>query len=607
MGERNQVIESRLDTLRKRMSEAGADYLLIPTADYHDSEYVSPYFRAREYYSGFTGSAGTLLVWQTGAGLWTDGRYFIQAAGELQGTGIELFRMQEEGVPDLEDYIAEHVGEGQSLYFDGRTVTASQGLTLEDRLEDRGARIVCDRDIAGECWENRPEMPAEPLRVINEELSGRSISDKLSDVRERLKKDRADSVVISALDDIMWLMNIRGNDVHQCLVALSYAYVSMDCAVLFIQKKVLSDEAINHIKSGGVVIRDYSEIDSFIDGIDPAERVSASKRTTSYSMYKRIEGRLQKPKQLRDCPAPTVLLKARKNETELAHMREIYLKDSVAVTRFIYWLKTHIGHETITELSASKRLEAFRKDIPQYYEPSFDTIAAYGPNAAMMHYEPTPEHDAELRSEGFLLVDSGGQYRGGTTDVTRTIALGPLTDDERLHFTLTAVAGLRCMNARWLYGASGCNLDILARMPLWNIGVDYKCGTGHGVGYMLNVHEGPQSIHTRAGRSGLETPIEEGMDLTVEPGVYIEGRYGIRTENVVVAHNTVKNSDGQFMAFEKLTFVPIDLDAIDEQYMTLEDQMLLKMYHSDVYDKVSPYLPEDERKWLAQVTGVSAA
>lgn len=592
----NQTIQNRLQALREKMLEVGVDYYMIPTADFHSSEYVNGYFKVREYFSNFSGSNGTLLVWQKGAGLWTDGRYFIQAEKELAGTGIELFRMMEEGVPDIATFLAEQMTDGQTLGFDGRVITASEGKRYEEKIASKGKQIHMSyiTDLADSIWTTRPDFPAGKVWVVSQELAGASVTEKLSSVREKMAAEDADSLFLTKLDDLMWLFNIRGCDVECNPVAMSYGYITRDEAVFFIQEKVLDQETRAYLSKNSIIVQPYEDVRSYLENLAEGQKILVDVRYCSYGFYKILKEKYT----VIEKHNPTELLKAVKNPAELAHMREIYLKDSVALTKFIYWLKTNIGKIEITELSAAAKLEELRREIPEFLDLSFPTIAGYGPNAAMMHYEATEEKHAVLQPEGLFLVDSGGQYLGGTTDVTRTIALGPLTEEQKLHYTKVAQGMLQMTHAKWLHGCTGRNLDILARQPLWDIGLDYKCGTGHGVGYILNVHEGPQSLRWRYAKGAAEAVLEEGMDVTNEPGVYIEGSHGIRIENVLVAHNLAKNEYGQFMGFETLTWVPLDFEAIDENYLPQEARVLLYAYQRQVFDKISPYLNEEEREWL---------
>ncbi len=594
----NVKIQDRLKALRAQMQENGIDFYMMPTADFHHSEYVNDYFKVREYFCNFSGSNGTLLVWQEGAGLWTDGRYFIQAEQELAGTGVELFRMMDEGVPTIEEFLQKNMGKGQTLGFDGRVISAGEGKNYEKKLEDKQVKFVYDRDLADAVWTDRPAFPAGEVRMLDETIAGKTVEEKLAAVAAGLKEEGADSLLLTKLDDLMWLFNIRGCDVECNPVAMSYSFLTAEKAVLFIQRAALTEDARRHLESKKVQIQEYASVTAFLEGLEGGRKVLVDKRYCSYALYKILE----KKQTLVEKNNPTELLKAVKNPAELSHMEEIYLKDSVALTKFIHWLKKAIGQEKITEITAADKLEQFRRQIPEFLDLSFPTIAGYKANAAMMHYEATPDHCATLSPEGMLLVDSGGQYLGGTTDVTRTIVLGPVSDEIRRHYTAVAAGMLQMTNARWLYGCTGRNLDILARQPVWNMGLDYKCGTGHGVGYILNVHEGPQNLSWRYREGATEACLEAGMDVTNEPGIYVEGSHGIRIENVMVAQNDEKNEYGQFMHFQTLTWVPIDMEAIDERYMTETQRAFLYAYQRQVYDKVSPYLDEEEREWLKKET-----
>ncbi len=595
-----QEVQEHLRLLRKIMAERKVDYYLIPTADFHGSEYVSDYFKVREYFSGFTGSAGTLLVWQEGAALWTDGRYFIQAARELEGTGVVLMKMREEGVPTLEQYLEEHMKAGMTLGFDGRVVTASEGLAFEKKLVPKEITLRYDEDLSEKVWTDRPAFPAGDIWVLPEETAGESAAEKMQKVRAEMEKKGADGFFLTKLDDIMWLCNLRGCDVECNPVAMSYAYVTGEEAFLFLQKEALKQyaEIEAYLAGQQIRLREYGEAAEFLKNATE-KKILLDRRYCSYAMYKLAGTGRETVAENSD---PVERLKAVKNPVELANMERIYLKDSVALTKFLFWLKTNIGKTEITEISAADKLEELRREIPEFLDLSFPTIAGYGSNAAMMHYEATPENHAVLKPEGFLLVDSGGQYLGGTTDVTRTISLGALTEEERYHYTLVAAGMLQMTNTRFLYGCTGRNLDIQAREPLWEKGLDYKCGTGHGVGYILNVHEGPHSLRWQYNPGAEETVFEEGMDVTNEPGVYIEGKHGIRIENVMVAKKAEKNEYGQFMKFDTLTWVPLDRDALEEKYLSERQREWARIYQKMVYEKVSPFLTEEEREWLRRET-----
>lgn len=588
----------KIDGLKNLLKREKIDFYIVPTADFHGSEYVDGYFKVREFLSGFTGSNGTLVVSGDEAGLWTDGRYFVQAERELEGSGIVLYRMDEEGVPDIKEYLDKEVKNGQTIGFDGRVMSAKLGTELEKIFEGRDVRFACERDIADELWSDRPKMPLSKVWAVPDELCGESAEQKLAKVRARMSEEKAKHLLISKLDDIMWLYNVRADDVACNPVALSYTFISEDSAVLFIQKEALTDKITDDLKKQGVECRTYDEIVPFLKKCDIKGKIWCASADTSYLLYKLAGDRAE----LIDKDNPTELLKAVKNPTELENIRKYYLLDSVTLTKFLFYMKNNVGKEYMDEYTAGQKLDKMRSEIDGFIELSFDTISAYGANAAMMHYEATEENKAEIKAEGLYLVDSGGQYMGATTDVTRTIALGSITDDMKKHFTKTVCGMLRLANAKFLYGCTGRNVDIMARQPLWECYIDYKCGTGHGIGYILNVHEGPQNIRWRFRPEMTEAALEAGMIVSDEPGVYIEGSHGIRIENILEVVNELKNGDGQFMGFRHLTYVPIDLDAIDTQYMEPSDIKLLNAYHKLVFEKLSPYFQGEALDQLKAAT-----
>lgn len=592
------VEKQRIDALRKLLKEAGIDYYIVPTADYHNSEYVNGYFKMRAFLSGFTGSAGTLVVSEKEAGLWTDGRYFVQAESELEGSGIALYKMAEENVPTIKEYLEKNVTAGQTIGFDGRVVDAFFGRELEETFAKKNITFAYETDIAAQLWKDRPSMPVSRLWIVPEESCGMCVADKLSKVREKMAKEGAEHLLISKLDDIMWLYNIRANDVDCNPVALSYTFISKENAVLFIQPEALTEEARVHFAKSGVICEDYSNIAEYLKNCAIKGKVWCSGADISYMLYKLMQNRAE----LVDKENPTELLKAAKNPAELAHIRECYLKDSVTLTKFLFWMKENAGKIAMDELSVAEKLDSMRAEIPGFLDLSFPTISAYQSNAAMAHYSATKEHFSKIDADGFYLVDSGGQYEGGTTDVTRTIALGAVTEEMKMHFTKVACAMLRMADAKFLHGCTGRNLDIIAREPLWECGLDYKHGTGHGVGYILNVHEGPHSLRWQYKPEIPEAELEAGMIVSDEPGMYVEGSHGIRTENILEIVKEDKNEYGQFMGFRHLTYVPIDLDAVDTQYMEPSDIKKLNAYHKMVYEKLSPHFAGEQLEQLKNAT-----
>lgn len=581
------------------MKEQGIDIYLIPTSDFHESEYVGAYFKARKFMSGFTGSAGTLVVTHTQAGLWTDGRYFIQAEAQLKNSGIDLYKMGMKDVLNIEDFIIEKMPQGGKLGFDGRVVNSRMGLKLEEKLKEKNASIIYDRDIVNDVWSDRPALSCEPAFLLDIQYAGKSREEKLEDLRKKMEQEKADIFILTCLDDIAWLFNIRGNDIPYNPVILSYVIITKEKGYFFVNENALNLEIKKALEADNIEVMPYDKIYDFVKQISKTEAVLLDKNKVNYAIVRNLKPEVK----IIDKTNPTTLAKAVKNEIELENLRKSHLKDAVAVTKFMYWLKKNVGKETITEITASDYLENLRKEQEGFIELSFDTISAYQEHAAMMHYSATEETDVQLKAEGLLLVDSGGQYYEGTTDITRTFVLGPIKEEWKKHFTLVAKSMLNLANVKFLYGCTGLNLDILARGPLWNLGIDYRCGTGHGVGYLLNVHEAPNGFRWKSvPERNDQAVLQAGMVTTDEPGVYIENSHGIRTENELICQKAEENEYGQFMNFETITYVPIDLDGIDKKYLNEMDIEQLNQYHKMVYEKVSPYLDSEEKEWLQRYT-----
>ncbi|WP_373599359.1 aminopeptidase P family protein [Paraclostridium bifermentans] len=593
------MIKERLSMLRKHMSEKNIDAYIIPSSDNHQSEYVGDYFKSREFISGFTGSAGTVVVTMNEAGLWTDGRYFIQAENELKDTTIKLFKMGEEGVPSTDEYLDEAIKEGGVLGFDGRVICAKEGSSLEEKLAKKNIKIVYEYDLIDMIWNDRPSLSTEKAFLLDVKYAGETFSSKLNRVREAMKEKGATTHVITTLDDIAWLFNIRGGDVKFNPVVLSYALITLDKVYLFADEAKLNEEILNELNKEAVVIKPYNDIYEFIKTLDKDEKILLDSTKINYAILNNIPSELTKI----DDFNPTMFMKAQKNKVELENIRNSHIKDGVAFTKFMYWLKTNVGKMEITELSASKKLEDLRREQNGFIEPSFGTIAGYREHAAMMHYSATPESDYKLEASDLFLIDSGGQYFDGTTDITRTMALGEISDELKKHFTAVVRGMINLSMAKFLHGVRGYNLDILARRPMWNMGIDYKCGTGHGIGFLLNVHEAPNGFRWRIVPERFDSAVlEEGMVTTNEPGIYVEGSHGIRIENELVVRKAEKNEYGQFMDFEVVTLAPIDLDAIDVDEMNREEREYLNFYHKLVYDKISPFVSENEKEWLKEYT-----
>lgn len=608
----------RLLSLRNQMKEAGVHCMVIPTSDYHNSEYVSDFFMARKYFSGFTGSAGTLVVTPDEAALFTDGRYFIQAAKELKDSGITLMKMGEPEVPTMTEYVDQKLQQGWTLCFDGRVLTSSKGSELEEIARKHGGQLRFDLDLCDAAWKNRPALIHHPVFVLSEEYAGESVEEKLTRVREEMKKEEAGIHVLTSLDDIAWLYNIRSNDVECCPVVLAYTMVTKDRALLFAEEGFAAGEdtsARERMEKAGVEIYPYDRFYEMLGSVaaqatkeEKASRVWIDESRVNFRVLKElkkicVEEGAQAGTLLLNKENPTTLMKSIKNETELKHTRRAHIKDAVAVTKFMYWLKKNIGSIPMDEVSVAEKIDGLRAQQEGFIELSFPTISAYGINGAIIHYGAQKETCAALKPEGMLMVDSGGHYIDGTTDITRTFILGPVTPQMKKHYTLVLRAMLSLRATRFLHGCTGANLDIRAREVLWEHGLDYKHGTGHGVGNILNVHEGPQSFRWKLlPDAGKPAVFEEGMITSDEPGIYLENQYGIRIENEILCRKGEENEYGQFMYFEDLTFVPIDLDGVELSQMSELDKERLNEYHAAVFEKLEPYFEGEELTWLRHVT-----
>ncbi len=591
-------IGERLQALRKEMRNRSLAAYIVPTDDFHSSEYVGDYFKAREYLSGFTGSAGTLLVEPDRAALWTDGRYFLQAEQQLAGSGIRLMKSGQPDVPALADYLAESLSEGDVIGFDGRCVTSAFVEKLKEKTGEKRISFYGEEDLAGLVWRERPPLSAEPVWELSTAYAGLSREEKLAAVRGKMTKRQADAFLTTALDEIAWLLNLRGNDVKNTPVFLAYFLLTESRAALCAQKEAFSEEIRGKLAQAGVSLYPYESIEEQTAALPLGTRLLADEGRVNYRLLQAVPEGVKRL----DGESPIALLKAVKTPREITNIRQAHEKDGVAVTRFIYWLKTNVEKGTVTEMGAAEQLERLRSGMEGYLGPGFDPIIAYGPHGAVVHYEATPETDAALRPEGLCLADTGGHYIEGTTDITRTIALGKLTAEEKRAYTLVLKGHLRLGAAKFLQGVCGQNLDVLAREPLWQEGLDYNHGTGHGVGYLLSVHEGPQSFRWRITKEASCVPLEEGMILSNEPGLYLAGKFGVRHENLVLVRKGEKNDFGQFMYLEPLTMVPFDRDAIDEKLLTVEERKLLNEYHQRVFETVSPWLAGEELAWLEKAT-----
>ena len=592
------TIKQKLNALRILMKEKKIDAYLVATDDFHGSEYVGDYFKCRKYITGFTGSAGTAIITQDMAGLWTDGRYFIQAADQLRDTTIELFKSGEPGVPTVHQFLNDKLEEGMCLGFDGRTVSAREAEELQELLQEKHITFSVNDDLIGEIWEDRPVLSCEPVMELDIRWTGKSRADKIAEIREQMKAKEADTFILTSLDDIAWLLNIRGNDIHCCPVVLSYLVMMENELRLYANAAAFSEEIRSNLEADGVKIYPYDDVYSYVQTISSDKKVLLSRANVNSRLVSNIPSEVT----ILDEPNLTLLPKAVKNKTEMENERIAHIKDGIAVTKFIHWLKKNVTRTTITELSAAEKLYQFRSEQEHFLGESFDPIIAYGTHAAIVHYSATEATDIPLEARGMVLADTGGHYLEGTTDITRTIVLGPVTAKEKKFFTAVLRGNLNLAAAKFKYGCTGLNLDYLARGPLWELGEDYNHGTGHGVGYLLNVHEGPNSFRWKNLPGNPAPVLEEGMITSDEPGYYLENEFGIRHENLVLCKKAEKTSFGQFMCFEPLTMVPFDLEGINPEEMTERERKLLNDYHQKVYTTISPYLDEEEKEWLKQAT-----
>ncbi len=586
-------IRDRVEKLRQLMKENQMDAYIIPSFDAHQSEYVAEHWKGREWISGFTGSAGTVVITLKDAGLWTDGRYYIQAEKQLENSGIRLFRMADPGVPFYSEWLADVLKEGSTIGFDGNVFSTSLVKRMEQDIQAKSILLKMNQDLINDLWEDRPEIPKGPIFTHEVKYAGKSRVEKLNEVREEMKNKGANFYIVTSLDDIAWLLNIRGADVPNNPVAIANVIVAEHQCYLFIDSCKVPSAVKLELETEGIQLKAYDEIQTFLEKLADEAAVIYDPNKTNIRLYNAINSNATKM----ESSDITTDLKAIKNEVEIKNLKWCEIKDGLAVVKFIKWLKDSVDKEEITEITAEERLEDFRREQEGFVGPSFDTIAGYKEHAAMMHYKANKETQFTLKNEGLFLIDSGGQYYDGTTDITRTIVLGQLTDEQKRDYTLVLKGFIALSAVKYLYGTTGSNLDVLARQPIWQHGLDYKCGTGHGVGFFLNVHEGPQSI-----RNSNHVILEKGMIITNEPGIYLEGKHGIRIENMMVVVEDEKTEFGQFMRFEEITYCPIDLAGINKDMLTENEKQWLNSYHQEVYRKLAPYLNEEERVWLREET-----
>lgn len=590
-------VSERIAKLRALMAEKGIDAYVVPTADFHQSEYVGEHFKARKYITGFSGSYGTAVICQDDAGLWTDGRYFFQATNELEGSGVRLMKMFVGDTPSVTEYLADKIPEGGKVGFDGRVLSMDEGKEFEDALSPKNISIDYDEDLIDQIWEDRPPLSDKPAFFLEEKYSGESSAHKLERVRKVMKDNGATVHIIASLDDTGWLLNVRGDDIDFFPLLLSYSIVRMDGVDLYVDETKLNDQILEEFKKVNVTLHPYNDIYEDIKKLDASETCLIDPMKMNYALYKNI------PCKIVEAANPTILMKAMKNDVELENIKEAHIKDGIAITKFMYWIKTRYDKEEITELSSADKLTSLRAAQDGYIRDSFEPLCAFADHAAMMHYSPSKETDVVLKEGAMFLNDTGGGYYEGSTDITRTFILGSIDKDMKKYFTAVVRAMMNLSRANFLYGCHGYNLDVLVRQPIWDLNIDFQCGSGHGVGYLGNVHEPPTGFRWYVVPSKNEHhQLEEGMVITDEPGIYEDGKFGIRIENEFIVRKGEQNKYGQFMHFETITFAPIDLDGIDPEEMTKSEREWLNNYHKDVYEKIGPHLTDEEREWLKEYT-----
>ena len=591
-----EMIENRIERLRELMEREKIDAFIIPSSDAHNGEYIADHWKSREWISGFTGSAGTAVVTMKSAALWTDSRYFLQAEEQLDGTEYQLMRLRMEGTPSITEWLGAELAEksGATVAIDGSTSTYNevQALTMALRKQG-GITLRTNLDPMSRIWTDRPALPQKPIRKHPMEWAGTTAANKLTAIRRRLAAVHADGMLVSALDDIAWTLNLRGADIECNPVFIAYLLIASRGATLFTECSRVSDEVKEYLNDNGVELRPYNKIGEGLAHYFEYSILMDGNETAAL-MPRYVPNRTQ----VIYAPSPIPLMKAVKNEAETAGFRRAMVSDGVAMVKLLKWIKPAVAKGGVTEMGVDDKLTALRSEDPTYVEKSFETIAAYESHGAIVHYEPTGESDVELRPEGLLLLDCGAQYDCGTTDITRTIPLGPVSEEQRLVYTLVLKAHIRLEMAQFPVGANGTQIDAIARSVLWSRGYNYLHGTGHGVGAHLCVHEGPQQIRMEY----VPTALKAGMTITDEPGVYLAGRFGVRIENVLLIVGGASTECGDFLRMEPLTLCPIDTTVIDRWLLDDNEVEWLNDYHRRVYEELAPHLADDERQWLAEAT-----
>lgn len=583
------TVNEKKNKLRELMRESQVDAYVVPTCDFHGSEYIGDYFKTREFISGFTGSAGVVVVTENEARLWTDGRYFIQAAEQLKDSQIKLMKMGEKDVPSIYEYLKN--SDCKAVGFDGRSITFSMANKISDI---DGINVNANLDLVGKIWDDRPKLSSNPVWIYDVKYSGESAQNKITRIRKAMDEKACDYLCLTALDEIAWSLNLRGNDIAYSPVFLSYLVLSKEETTLYIQNESLNDQAKEYLSDNNINVKGYEEVYSDLEQISD-NKIWICSESCNFRLYNAAK----KNNEIFDSSTPAYFYKAVKNETEISGMKKAHILDAVAVTKFIYWLKKNVSREYMDELTVAEELEGFRQKADSFIEPSFETIVGYNDHGAIVHYSATKDSAYEIKKDGIILIDSGGHYLEGTTDITRTISVGKVTDKMKKMYTLVLKGHLKLSAARFKDGCSGVSIDYLAREALWKEGLDYNHGTGHGVGCLLNVHEGPNSFRYRVLEGINKNPkLESGMITSNEPGVYLEGEFGIRIENLILCKDINENEFGKFLGFENLTYVPYDAELIEWSMLSNEEKEILNAYNKMVIEKVSEYLTEDEALWL---------
>ncbi|MDR0995808.1 MAG: aminopeptidase P family protein [Tannerella sp.] len=590
-----QTIKERIAALRESMARYRLAAYIVPGSDPHLGEYVPARWRCREWISGFTGSAGTVVVTASKAGLWTDSRYFLQAGEQLQGTGVDLYKLMIPGTPSIADFLLAELPEGAVVGLDGQTFSAAEARRLRAALERKRLALDTSRDLIGEVWEGRPPMPEDPVFEMPVEVAGRSVSDKLAEINNRLHREGADGLILTALDEVAWTFNIRGTDVAYSPVALAYAFISEKESVLFIHPGKMPAEIGARLKKEGVILADYGKIREYLSKLPASYTVHLDPAQTNTALFEALPASCK----IIEGITPANHLKSIKNPTEIQGFRCALLKDGLALTKFYFWLEKQLeAGRTVTELDASAKLSALRAEQPGCLMDSFECISAYGAHGAIVHYAPTKETDVPLRPGNLFLMDSGAQFTDGTTDITRTIALGEPSEAMKKDFTRALKGTIDLAKCKFPAGLRGCLIDAFARKPLWDAGIQYLHGTSHGIGHCLNVHEGPQSIRME------ENPValRPGMIMSDEPGIYRTGQYGIRIENMLLVVEDSETEFGKFLSFETLTLCYIDTRLVVPSMLSVRERAWLNKYQQNVYEKLSPLLGKEEADWLRNKT-----